>query len=170
VKTDVSKSNAQVSSFCALERSLARGRMRQSELRSTIDARSNSPPKSPVSPSQDDLALHRIVRSPRLQPRKFSIGDTKRLLQQYRHMSDVSPAGLDVCIRYQSGGQQCSLSVYSAAAGFPSVAAADAVTRCRLSRLSRNFFCHPTFAGARWTSFSRTRTSLLYCSIALSRG
>src|SRR5260370_16438603 len=43
----------------------------------------NGPPKSLVSSSQNEVVPHINIRSPRLQPGKFVIGGTKRLLQHY---------------------------------------------------------------------------------------
>jgi hypothetical protein len=38
-----------------------------------------------VSSSQNEVVPHINIRSPRLRPEKFVIGEAKRLLQHYRH-------------------------------------------------------------------------------------
>jgi hypothetical protein len=39
---------------------------------------------------------HIKIRSPRPQPGEFVIGETKRLLQHYRHETDMPPQPLNV--------------------------------------------------------------------------
>ena len=43
-----------------------------------------------VSSSHNEAVPHINIRSPRLQPGKFVVGETKRLLQQNRHFSDLT--------------------------------------------------------------------------------
>src|SRR5258705_6223971 len=50
---------------------------------SPIDITSGPTPKSPMSSSQGDMVPHMIIRSLRLQPGEFVVGETKRLLQHY---------------------------------------------------------------------------------------
>jgi hypothetical protein len=64
---------------------------RRNKRQSSIDVASNAPPKSPVSSSQNEVVPHINVRSPRLQPRKFVIGKTKRVLQHYLPTADGNP-------------------------------------------------------------------------------
>jgi len=45
-----------------------------------------------VSSSQIEVVPHINIRSPRLQPGKFCDRETKRLLQHYRHWTDL-PSG-----------------------------------------------------------------------------
>src|SRR3981081_1876254 len=54
---------------------------RQNERQSSIDVASNAPPKSPVSSSQDEVAPHIILRSPRPQLGEFVPRAAKRPLQ-----------------------------------------------------------------------------------------
>jgi len=57
-------------------------RKQQSKRQSSIDVASNAPPKSSVSSSQNEVVPHNInIRSLPLQPGKFVIDETKRLLQ-----------------------------------------------------------------------------------------
>jgi hypothetical protein len=56
----------------------------------TVDRCSpNAPPKSPVSSSQNEVVAYINVRSPRVQPGKTGIGETKRLLQHYPPIAEV---------------------------------------------------------------------------------
>jgi hypothetical protein len=43
-----------------------------------------------VGSSQNEVVPHINIRSPRLRPEKFVIGEAKRLLQHYRHVEDVA--------------------------------------------------------------------------------
>ena len=56
---------------------------RQNKRQPSINVASNAPPKSPVCSSQNEVVSHINIRSPRRQPGKFVIGETKRLLQHY---------------------------------------------------------------------------------------
>jgi hypothetical protein len=47
--------------------------------------------KLPVSSSLVAVVAHTISRLPRPQPGKFVFSDSKRVLQQNRHLADVSP-------------------------------------------------------------------------------
>jgi hypothetical protein len=58
---------------------------RQNKRQPSIDVASNTLPKSPVSSSQNEVVPQINIRSPRLQPGKCVMGETKRLLQHYRH-------------------------------------------------------------------------------------
>ncbi len=42
--------------------------------------------------AQDDVVPHIIIRSPRLRSGKIVFGDAKRLLQHYRHKTDMLTA------------------------------------------------------------------------------
>jgi hypothetical protein len=66
----------------------------QNKRQPSIDAASNPPPKSPVSSSQNEVVPHINIRSLRLQPGKFTIGETKRLLQQNPPKAVVHIRGL----------------------------------------------------------------------------
>jgi len=44
-----------------------------------------------------------IIRSPHVAPGKFAIGDAKRLLQQYRHETDITDRANDVGSSEKSG-------------------------------------------------------------------
>ena len=72
---------------------------RQNKRQPSIDVASNAPPKSPVSSSQNEVVPHINIRSPRLQPGKFVIGETKRLLQQYLPEGDSCTAANMIVIR-----------------------------------------------------------------------
>jgi hypothetical protein len=63
---------------------------RQNKRQPSIDVASDAPPKSVVSSSQNEVVPHINIRSPRLQPGKFVIGETKRLLQHYLPLAAVS--------------------------------------------------------------------------------
>jgi hypothetical protein len=63
---------------------------RPNEPKSQSDIASRPLPKSPASSSQFDVVPQMIIRSSNVRPREFAIGDAKRLLQQYRHKTDVS--------------------------------------------------------------------------------
>jgi hypothetical protein len=56
---------------------------------SPIDVAAGSLPKSPVSLSLGDEVPHMFTRKPRLRLEKFSTNGAKRLLQQYRHLTDM---------------------------------------------------------------------------------
>src|SRR6478752_3752981 len=43
---------------------------------------------------QNNVVPQMIIRSPNVRPGEFAIGDAKRLLQQYRHSSDLDRPGL----------------------------------------------------------------------------
>ena len=65
-------------------------RKQQSKRQSSIDVASNAPPKSSVSSSQNEVVPHNInIRSLPLQPGKFVIDETKRLLQHYLPRADA---------------------------------------------------------------------------------
>jgi hypothetical protein len=51
-----------------------------------------------------------IIRSSNVRPREFAIGDAKRLLQQYRHETDMPTALRDVRSQGQSGKHLLALS------------------------------------------------------------
>jgi hypothetical protein len=55
----------------------------------------NALPKSPVSSPHNEVVPHINIRSPRLQPGKFVIGETKRVLQHYPLQSGRRRNGLD---------------------------------------------------------------------------
>ena len=54
-----------------------------------------------MSSSQNEVVPYINIRSPRLQPGKFVIGETKRLLQHYLHFSDIPVASVNVRLRGQ---------------------------------------------------------------------
>src|SRR6202171_3993469 len=58
---------------------------RATKRQSPIDVSSSALPKLPVSSSPVAAVPHTIIRSPRLQLRKFVFSDPKRVLQHYRH-------------------------------------------------------------------------------------
>jgi hypothetical protein len=51
-----------------------------------------------------------IMRSPNVRPAEFAIGDAKRLLQQYRHETDMPTTLRDVRFQGQSGKHMLALS------------------------------------------------------------
>src|ERR1700726_3821478 len=51
----------------------------------------------------DYVVPQMIIRSPRVRPGKFVLVDAKRLLQQYRHSTDMAPQSLHVCYRGVNG-------------------------------------------------------------------
>src|SRR5258708_17971782 len=55
-----------------------------------IDAPSSAPTNSLVGSSPIDVAPRMIIRSLRLRAGKIVFGDAKRLLQHYRHFSDIA--------------------------------------------------------------------------------
>jgi hypothetical protein len=61
---------------------------RQNKRQPSIDVASNALPKSPVSSSQNEVVPHINIRSPRLRPGKFVVGEIKRLLQHYLPEAD----------------------------------------------------------------------------------
>jgi hypothetical protein len=63
---------------------------------SPIDVSSGALPKLSVSSSLVAVVKRTIIRSPRPQPGKFVLSDPKRLLQHYRHFSDVAARADDV--------------------------------------------------------------------------
>src|ERR1700730_17043528 len=64
----------------------------RSDRRSSIGAVSIALPRSPVRLPSGDEVPHIFTRNSRVQPGKFLIGSAKRLLQQYRHPSEVRVA------------------------------------------------------------------------------
>src|SRR3984893_5924989 len=51
----------------------------------------------------DYVVPQMIIRSPRVRPGKFVLVDAKRLLQKYRHSTDMAPQSLHVCYRGVNG-------------------------------------------------------------------
>src|SRR6266699_4093909 len=64
--------------------------VRRSDRRPPICVVSITLPRSPVSLSLGDEVPHIFTRKSRLQPGEFLITSAKRLLQQYRHLTDMS--------------------------------------------------------------------------------
>src|SRR5215468_10358026 len=69
----------------------------RSDQRPPISAASNALPRSPVSLSSGDEVPHIFTRKSRLQPGEFLITSAKRLLQQYRHETDILCVPTNVC-------------------------------------------------------------------------
>src|SRR5512133_876208 len=63
--------------------------LRRSDRRPPIYVVSITLPRPPVSLSSGDEVPHIFTRKSRLQPGEFLITSAKRLLQQYRHLSDI---------------------------------------------------------------------------------
>jgi hypothetical protein len=60
--------------------------------------------------AQDDVVPHIIIRSPRLRSGKIVFGDAKRLLQHYRHETDMPTALRNVRYWVNSGKHMLALS------------------------------------------------------------
>src|SRR6478736_2178513 len=65
---------------------------RLNEPKTQSDIASRPLPKSPASSSKYDAVPQMIVRSSNVRPRKFAIGDAKRLLQQDLPRTDIRHA------------------------------------------------------------------------------
>src|ERR1019366_7463256 len=80
-------------------------------------------PKSPVSSSLCDEVPHIFIPKSHLEPREFLISSAKRLLQQYRHLTDKPPAPKFVAY-WTNNGQKAALGLILSAAIDPSATCA----------------------------------------------
>src|SRR5256886_11317567 len=77
--------------------------IRRTNRRPPIYAASVTLPSSPASSSSGNEVPHIFTRKSRLQPGEFLVTSAKRLLQQYRHQTDLSAALNHVCSLRRSG-------------------------------------------------------------------
>jgi hypothetical protein len=91
---------------------------RLNEPKTQSDIASRPLPKSPASSSQYDVVPQMIVRSSNVRPRKFAIGDAKRLLQQYLPIRDSCTAAIYSITSSARSSNDCGMAIPNVLAVF----------------------------------------------------